>query len=47
MNSRRDFITTVMLAATGFALAPLAACSQDRPVNTGPSAVAPAATSPI
>lgn len=31
MTSRRDFIATAGLAATGLALAPLAACSQDRP----------------
>lgn len=31
MTSRRRFIASVSLAATGAALAPLAACSQDRP----------------
>ncbi|HLT44730.1 MAG TPA: aldo/keto reductase [Luteimonas sp.] len=31
MTSRRDFIATAGLAATGLAFAPLAACSQDRP----------------
>lgn len=31
MTSRRRFIASVSLAATGVALAPLAACSQDRP----------------
>ena len=31
MTSRRAFITTAGLAASGLALAPLAACSQDRP----------------
>ncbi|MDH5832573.1 aldo/keto reductase [Luteimonas kalidii] len=36
MNSRRDFIATASLAATGFALAPLAACSQDRPQGAPP-----------
>ncbi len=36
MNSRRDFLTTASLAAAGFALAPLAACSQDRPARRGP-----------
>ena len=36
MTSRRDFIATTSLAATGFALAPLAACSQDRPDATTP-----------
>lgn len=34
MTSRRDFIATASLAATGLALAPLAACSQDRPDAT-------------
>ena len=36
MTSRRDFIATTSLAATGLALAPLAACSQDRPDATAP-----------
>ena len=38
MTSRRDFIATAGLAATGLALAPLAACSQDRtdPTPTPP-----------
>lgn len=36
MTRRRDFIATTALAATGFALAPLAACSQDRPDATTP-----------
>lgn len=31
MASRRDFIATATLTATGLALAPLAACSQDTP----------------
>ncbi|TDK25038.1 aldo/keto reductase [Luteimonas aestuarii] len=31
MTHRRDFLTSVGLAATGLALAPLAACSQDAP----------------
>ena len=31
MTSRRDFIATAGLAATGLAFAPLSACSQDRP----------------
>ena len=42
MNSRRDFLTTASLAAAGFALAPLAACSQDRPAPA-PTAAPPAA----
>ncbi|TYT25288.1 aldo/keto reductase [Luteimonas viscosa] len=36
MHSRRDFIATASLAATGFALAPLAACSQERPNGAAP-----------
>ena len=36
MTSRRDFIATASLAATGFALAPLAACSQERPQGQAP-----------
>ncbi|WP_202842921.1 aldo/keto reductase [Luteimonas saliphila] len=36
MTSRRDFIATASLAATGFALAPLAACSQERPNGATP-----------
>ena len=43
MNSRRDFLTTASLAAAGFALAPLAACSQDRPAPATPAAAPPAA----
>src|SRR5689334_8180315 len=31
MTSRREFISTATLAAAGVALAPLAACSQERP----------------
>ena len=38
MTSRRDFITTASLAATGLALAPLAACSQDMADPTAPRA---------
>lgn len=34
MTSRRSFIATTGLATAGFALAPLAACSQDRPEAT-------------
>ena len=40
MTSRRDFIATASLAATGLALAPLAACSQnpaDPPVREKPA----------
>lgn len=47
MNSRRDFITNATLAATGFAFAPLAACSQGRPVNTSSSAAAAVATTQV
>jgi len=36
MTSRRDFIATASLAATGLALAPLAACSQERPDAAAP-----------
>ena len=38
MTSRRDFIATAGLAATGLAFVPLAACSQDRsdPISTTP-----------
>ena len=36
MTRRRDFIATASLVATGFALAPLAACSQDRPTANTP-----------
>ncbi len=36
MTSRRDFIASASLAATGLALAPLAACSQDRPDPASP-----------
>ena len=42
MSSRRDFLTTASLAAAGFALAPLAACSQDRPASAAPAAAPPA-----
>src|SRR5690606_30761361 len=36
MTSRRDFIASASLAATGLALAPLAVCSQDRPDPASP-----------
>ncbi|HRN62044.1 MAG TPA: aldo/keto reductase [Luteimonas sp.] len=36
MTSRRDFIATASLAATGLAFAPLAACGQGRPDETTP-----------
>src|SRR5690606_11649137 len=36
MTSRRDFIATAGLAATGLALVPLVACSQDRPDPASP-----------
>ena len=42
MSSRREFISTVSLAAAGAALAPLAACSQERP----PAAATPATSAP-
>lgn len=42
MTSRRDFLTATALAAGGFALAPLTACSQDAPT----AAVAPTTASP-
>ncbi|ATE72878.1 aldo/keto reductase [Lysobacter capsici] len=41
MTTRRDFLSTASLAATGFALAPLAACSQESP----PAATTTAAAS--
>lgn len=40
MTTRRDFLSTASLAATGLALAPLAACSQESP----PAAATPAAS---
>lgn len=43
MTSRRDFLTTASLAATGFALAPLAACSRETPPAAAP---APSTTTP-
>jgi diketogulonate reductase-like aldo/keto reductase len=36
MPSRRDFLTTTSLAAGGFALAPLAACSRETPPAAAP-----------
>ncbi|MCR6662043.1 MAG: aldo/keto reductase [Luteimonas sp.] len=37
MTNRRDFLTTIGLAATGITLAPLSACSQDAPrIPSGP-----------
>ena len=36
MPSRRDFLTTTSLAAGGFALAPLAACSREAPPAAAP-----------
>lgn len=45
MASRREFLTTATLGAAGFALAPLAACSQGpAPAAPVPSAPAPAPT---
>jgi diketogulonate reductase-like aldo/keto reductase len=53
MPSRRDFLTTTSLAAGGFALAPLAACSREtppaaapQPQPTPPATAATAATTP-
>ncbi|WP_149194077.1 aldo/keto reductase [Luteimonas suaedae] len=42
MTSRRDFLTTASLAATGLALAPLAACSRETPPPAAPTATTPA-----
>ncbi|MET3931062.1 aryl-alcohol dehydrogenase-like predicted oxidoreductase [Lysobacter sp. OAE881] len=41
MTSRREFISTATLAAAGVALAPLAACSQERPPATPAASAAP------
>ncbi|MCD9028289.1 aldo/keto reductase [Luteimonas sp. BDR2-5] len=48
MNSRRRFLTTASLAATGLALAPLAACSRDTVASAGTAATpaAPAGPAP-
>ncbi|NZA26001.1 aldo/keto reductase [Luteimonas sp. SJ-92] len=44
MTSRRDFLTSTTLAATGLALAPLAACSRENPAP--PAAPATSAPTP-